>query len=110
MNPMIRSRVNGIGVGLLHDSALMGCACEQCFSICTDTDSLIFRLPCVAVCTSIYSPTEVSQAHTENPNRRASTFAQQRQIEAIEFCKAYPQECQAAFDAYLESFEGENLG
>ena len=109
MNPMIRSRVNGIGVGLLHDSALMGCACEQCFSICTDTDSLIFRLPCVAVCTSIYSPTEVSQDHTENPNRGATTFAQS-QISAIEFCKAYPQECQAAFDAYLESFEGQDLG
>jgi hypothetical protein len=106
---MIRSRVNGIGAGLLLDSALMGCACEQCYSICTDTGSLIFRLPFVAVCTSIYSPTEVSQDHTENSNRGATTFAQS-QISAIEFCKAYPQECQAAFDAYLESFEGQDLG
>ena len=108
MNPMIRSRVNGIGVGLLRDSALMGCACEQCFSICTDTDSLIFRLPCVAVCTSIYSPTEVSQDHTENPDERAAEF-EKGQIAVHEFCREHPQECQAAFDAYLESLEGQAI-
>jgi len=104
MNRIMRSRVNGIGVGLLLDSALMGCACEQCFSICTDTDSLIFRLPFVAVCTSIYSPIEVSQVRTEDPDERSATF-EQLQISAAQFCKAYPEECQLAFDSYVESLE-----
>jgi hypothetical protein len=102
----IRSRLNGIGIGLLLDAALTGCACEQCYSICTDTGSLIFRSPSVAVCASIYSPIEVSQVRTEDPDERATVFGK-RQISAIAFCKAYPQECQAAFDAYLDSLEQE---
>ena len=101
--------MNGVGVGLLLDAALTGCACEQCYSICSDTGSLIFRLPNVAVCTSIYSPIEASQVRTENPDERAAAF-EKGQMAAIEFCKAYPQECRAAFNAYLESFEGEGLG
>jgi hypothetical protein len=44
----------------------------------------------------------------ENPEACAATW-EHIQIEAIQFCEQYPEECQEAFEAYVESF-GEGPG
>jgi hypothetical protein len=41
-----------------------------------------------------------------NPDECAATF-EQLQLEAIQFCEAYPEECQEYFDSYVESLDTE---
>jgi len=115
MNRMRRSRLlSGIVVVMFLPVILTGC-CEVCPGECGDICTPLFWvLPlyfiCFDSCMSFFCPQcenpWSSFDCTENPNGCAPTL-EQMQIAAIEFCNDHPQECQQAFDAWVESLDEE---
>ncbi len=115
---MNRLRLSGIAVVLLIPIFLLGCDQETCNKVvfggcalgCTPACGLLslfypFSM-CMLVCGSycfVLAESCYSLNCTGDPDECAATF-EQLQLEAIQFCEAYPEECQQVFDSWVESF------
>jgi len=64
--------------------------------------------PCLSICNDMHDCRfqTIAAAFTETPDECAATF-EQLQTTAIEFCEKYPEECQQAFDTWLEASDTE---
>jgi hypothetical protein len=117
MNPMNRLGLSGIAVVLLLPLVLTGCCevCAVCIGLCQI--GCLFDGHCTGPCNimCLYTPAclgciapYLSQGCTENPDECAATV-EQLQTTAIQFCDQYPEECQQAFDSWVESLEEEEI-
>jgi len=117
VNRIMRSKLSIIAVVLFLPLILMGCGsnCYLCHlgcSLCGIIQNL-FGLLCYFGCLYEHCPDcppvgTPPQACAENPDENAATF-EQMEIEAIEYCEEYPDECQQAFDTWIESLEEEAI-
>ena len=103
MNQLIRARVGCIAVLLIVSMILCGCSPEVCGILCSPFlldpgAGAIMWFLCFLRCTGAI--------RVENSDLCSATW-EQMQLAAIEICEEYPEECQQAFDAYLESLEEE---
>jgi len=119
MNRIIRSRLICLALVLAISLVPMGCTlllclpclldCAQCFDYPVEYGSpeLTFcALFCgLSDCTMVPFPCEI---FPPNAVERNPTF-EQMQIASIEYCEQYPEECQEAFEAYVDSFEEEAI-
>ena len=125
MNRILRSRLSCIAVVLLIPIILLGCDRETCldavFGVCglgcnlpcgIVSDPLLFLLcmgGCVLVCTGpLIESCPSSLECADDPAECAATW-EQMQTTAIQICEEYPEECQQAFDTWVESFEEEAI-
>ena len=107
MNRIIRSSLSVIAVVLLIPVVFLGC------STCEDGCSLL-SLPCYlggplflicwAACMNVCVGQQTFSDCTESPDECTTTF-EELQIAAIQFCEEYPEECQEAFDTWVDAEE-----
>lgn len=126
MNRMITSRLSGIAVVLLIPIILLGCNEETCINAVFGVCGLGCSLPCgyaslfipdffpaCAVMCGFFCYFDLVESCyslncTGDPDECAATF-EQLQLEAIRFCEEYPDECQQAFDAWVEPLDTEAM-
>ena len=127
MNRIRRSRLSAIAVVLLIPMILIGCNSEECAKTVTGVCVLACAGPCivgtldygypiphlcilgcVALCYNTLSGVCALPylACTEDPDECAATW-EQMQTTVIQFCEDYPEECQQAFDTWVESLDEE---
>jgi hypothetical protein len=118
MNGIIRSRLSGVSVVLLLALVLAGCG-DVCLVVCMPSvvigcfnlleENLLFLPLCAGAalltCSTVCG-VEFPMSCSENQDECAATL-EQMQTAAIQFCEEYPEECQEAFDAYVDPFEEE---
>jgi len=116
MNRMTKSQLTGVVVVLLLANSLLGCTCNQCLIGCTDfclgLDDPSSAQNCIFPCVFVWCPiactgTEANQTCTDNSDERAAMY-EYYQDAAIQICEEYPEECQEAFDTYIESLDEED--
>jgi hypothetical protein len=116
MNRIIGPRLSILADVLFLPVILMGCGnnCDLCMLPCT----LCVLLPpyynaiCLFWCFDAHCPNCPNPFGTtdcaDNPDGCVATF-EQMELTASQFCEQYPEECQQAFDAWVESFDEEDL-
>jgi len=104
MNRMIRSRLACLTIILMLGLGAVGCG-PLCALFCLITQPQDFPICLIGLCLGAgFSST--SQDCAGNPDECAATFEQQ-QTAVIQFCEEYPEKCQQAFDAWVESLDTE---
>ncbi len=92
MNRVIRSRARGLAIVFLLSLIVIGCdPCSQCLLSCTG-DGLDFGM-CQVLCALAGGCLPFWLAATDNPE------------EFQLYCEEYPEECQEAFDSWVEAEE-----
>jgi hypothetical protein len=111
MHRKIESRLGSIAVVLIAFMVIIGCTpCTECWDECLyicdfDVDPFGLESTCLVNCPILLCPLcYISPTCTENPDECAATFGQ-FQLAAIEFCEQYPEQCQQAFDTWVESMD-----
>ncbi len=116
MNRIIRSRLSGVSVVLLLALVVAGCG-DVCLVVCMPSlvigcfnllEENLLSLPLCAgaallTCSTVCG-VEFPMSCTENPDECAATY-EQLQLAAIQFCEEYPEECQEAFDTWVDAEE-----
>ena len=111
MNRIIRSRLSCLAVLLLAPLALFACTnCDDCVGACYGVcfpaliNPLVY-LMCVGTCAGEFCTYACDFTELQQDSKYTPAFEYYQA--AIEFCEEYPEECQQAFDAWVESMDEE---
>jgi hypothetical protein len=118
MNRISRSGFSAIAIILTAPLGLMGCLdCDRCnyvcYESCLDTGLLPLMVFCQVFagrCMYLLCPSCIlaTSQDCENDPDKCTAMSENYQA-AIQLCNEYPEECQQAFDAWVESLEKEAI-